>query len=141
MNLLTTTSKALFGRIPFCGINGGIIGIIVGFLFGVLRFEHPDGGYTAAEIIIIILVLALASWAFILLVVGVWLRYGAGQIALPALINTLITATLTVLANLIVKSTVLAVPLGWLIGVLVGTALCWLCSRGYLTVGGIRDVR
>ncbi|MBZ0281429.1 MAG: hypothetical protein K8L97_11875 [Anaerolineae bacterium] len=141
MNLLITTSKTLFGRVPFCGINGGIIGIIVGFLFGMLQLEHPDGSFTLAELVIAILLLVLVSWAFILLVVGVWLRYGAGQIALPALVNALITGTLTVLANLIVKSTALSVPLGWLIGILVGMALCWLCSRGYLTVGGMKDVR
>lgn len=141
MNLLTATSRKLFGRIPFCGLNGGIMGIIVGFLFGLLRFEHPDANFSVSEIIVVILTLILVSWAFTLLVVGVWLRYGAGKIALPALVNAAITGTLTVLGNMLLKSTVLAVPLGWLIGIVVGAVLCWLCSRGYLTVGGLKDVR
>src|SRR5688572_29420987 len=141
MNMLKAISLKLFGKVPFCGLNGGILGIIVGFLFGLLQFAHPTADHAVSEIIIIILTMILVSWAYVLLVVGVWLRYGAKQIALPLLLSAAITGTLTVLANLLLNQIALAVPVGWLIGIVVGTLLCWLCNRGYLTLEGLTHVR
>jgi len=84
-------------------------------------------------------ILALFGWLVVLLVAGVWLSYGVQSVALPALVNAIFTGVLVVYVNNVIQVPALAALIGLLIGVLVGTALCWLCDRIAIRTRGLRN--
>ena len=129
MSAIISLAGALFGRLSFCALNGAIVGAIAGFLIGLLQGEHAQP-LAAAEVLGVGVTLGLLGWAFILIVVGMWLHYGSSAVAWPALINALLTAVLTVWVNNLVDLQTIATLIGILIGILVGTVLCRLCRRG-----------
>lgn len=122
-------ATALFGRFSFCAKIGAIVGIIAGSLFALLQGLTPGVSYTPVELLLIGVALALSGWLFVLLAVGVWLRYGAAAIAAPALLNALITAILTVFVSELVQQPALNWLIGLVIGLLIGALFCRLCER------------
>jgi hypothetical protein len=58
---------------------------------------------------------------------GVWMRYGVGQIWAPAALNAVLTGILSVWVNDLARQAVLAPFLGILCGILVGAILCRFC--------------
>jgi len=130
----------LLGKLPFCSLVGALAGIIAGTLLGLSEAALPAGMPAIADLLKMTLVLGLLGWLADILVFGIWLRYGIAQIAPPALPNALLTALLTVWINLLVRMPAIAVPLGFLAGVLVGWVLCRFCrpvskDSGRLTHG------
>lgn len=122
-------ATALFGRFSFCAKIGAIFGIIAGSFFALLQGLTPGVSYAPVELLLIGVALALLGWLFVLLAVGVWLRYGAGAIAAPALLNALITAILTVFVSELVQQPALNWLIGLVIGLLIGALFCRLCER------------
>lgn len=122
-------ATVLFGRFSFCAKLGAMFGIIAGSLFAFLQGLTPGVSYPPAELLLIGVVLALLGWLFVLLAVGVWLRYGAAAIAAPALLNALITAILTVFVSNAVQQPALNWIIGLLIGLLIGALFCRFCER------------
>ena len=74
-------------------------------------------------------VLGLIAWLFLLLVIGVWLKYGIGSIALQTFVTAFLTAFFTVYLSNIINLPYLTVILGWLVGILIGYLLCLFCRR------------
>jgi hypothetical protein len=121
-------------RRSLCAVTGAIAGGIVGMIVGLFQAAMPVV-LAMPEILRLTLILGGFAWLVILLIVGVWLHYGAVAIALPSLITTLITAFLTVyLANKL-QVALLAVWLGLVVGTLVGLLLCRLCRMPTYTTG------
>ena len=121
-------------RRSLCAVTGAIAGGLVGLIVGLFQSTMP-AVLTMPEILRVTLILGLFAWLAILLIVGVWVRYGAIAIALPSLITTFITAFLTVyLANKL-QVPVLAVWLGLIVGTLVGLLLCRLCRMPSYSTG------
>jgi hypothetical protein len=130
----------LFEKLPFCSIVGALAGVVVGTLLGLSVAALPGGTPSLGDIVATAVVLGLLGWFAIILVFGVWLRYGIAQIAPPALPNALLTALLTVWINFSIRMPAIAVPIGMLAGILVGLALCRFCrpvskGSGRLTNG------
>jgi len=122
-------ATVLFGRFSFCAKVGAIVGIIAGSFFALLQGMTPGVSYPPPELLLIGAALALLGWLFVLLAVGVWLRYGAAAIAAPALLNALVTAILTVFVGNFVQQPALDWLIGLLIGLVVGALLCRWCGR------------
>lgn len=121
-------------RRSLCAASGAIAGGIVGLLVGLFQAAMP-GVIPLPDVVRAALILGLFAWLVILLIVGVWLHYGAGAIALSSLVTTLLTSLLTVyLANKI-QLPVLAVWIGILVGTLVGYLLCRVCGEPRYAVG------
>src|SRR5947208_11702479 len=118
MGALFAFAKALFGRLPWCSLAGGLAGVITGFIFSLFQVQNPTIVLTVQEVLLVAVVLGLVAWLFVLLVIGVWLKYGAGTIALQTFVTALLTALATVYLNNIIKLPYLAVILGWLAGIL-----------------------
>jgi len=129
MAALVKLAALLFGRLSFCALMGAIIGALAGFLFAALMEEHPGHVFTNAELLQIAVPLAIACWLVVLLIVGVWLHYGAAAIAWPLLLNAFVTVLLTVWANNLIQMPAIAGIIGLLIGILVGSILCRFCGR------------
>jgi acid phosphatase family membrane protein YuiD len=129
MGALFAFAKALFGKLPWCSLAGGIAGIITGFIFSLFQVQNPTLVLTLQELLLIAVVLGLVAWLFLLLVIGVWLKYGVGAIALQTFVTALLAAIATVYLNNIIKLPYLAVILGWLVGILIGYLLCLFCRR------------
>jgi hypothetical protein len=128
MPLFTFLGQVLFARLPFCSKIGAIAGAVAGALMGMAMGAIVPGGLTMAGIFEAAGMLAVAGWITVLILVGVWLRYGLAQIWAPAALNALLTALLTVWVNNLVRLPWAATLLGILAGVLVGAILCRLCG-------------
>ena len=128
MPLFTFLGQVLFARLPFCAKIGAIAGAVAGALMGMAMGAIVPGGLTPAGIFEAAGMLAVAGWVTVLVLVGVWLRYGLAQLWAPAALNALLTALLTVWINNVVRMPWAATLLGILSGVLVGLILCRLCG-------------
>ncbi len=117
----------LFGKLPFCSIVGGMIGVVAGTLIGLSQASLGPAMPPLAAIFTNSLLLALIGWIVVVVVFGLWLHYGVGAIALPAALNALITAFLTTWLDLKIHQPILSPLLGLLVGILVGLVLCRFC--------------
>ena len=131
MKALVALANALFGKLSYCSRSGALAGLVAGFFcaLALLQLAETPVSIPAADLFKGGLALGLLAWVVLLLVVGVWLRYGLRQVALFALIISVITAVFTVFINYAIQIPVLAVPIGLLVGILVGLLLCWFCRR------------
>src|SRR6185369_1386896 len=91
--------QLLFGKLPFCSLIGGTVGVIAGSFLGLTMDAMMPGGLSAIQIVEAGLILSLVGWITVLVVFGLWLRYGLAQLWWPAAINAVLTAILTVWVN------------------------------------------
>jgi hypothetical protein len=129
MRGLIALSRALFGWMSLCAASGAIIGSTAGVVLAGVISEFPHVPMTARTVAVAWALLTLLGWVVALVIVGGWLRYGARRVALAALLNAAITTLLVTFANLAIRRSELAVPIGFVIGAIVGTVLCFLCNR------------
>lgn len=129
MDILQLIASPLFGRLRFCAKIGGIAGLITGTLFGIILWQNQAVAFAPADTFYIGLMLGFAAWLFILLAVGVWMRYGVSAIAFRSLMNALLTSIITVyLCNAILLPGICFI-IGLLVGIIIGTFFCYLCNR------------
>jgi hypothetical protein len=131
MKAIFALAKALFGKLSLCSLSGGIAGVIAGFFFSLLLMYLVATATTLppAVLLRVALILALLGWLTLLLIIGLWLRYGMAAIAGQTLINALITSLLTVYVNNLIRLPALAPLIGLLLGILVGFILCRYCRQ------------
>ncbi len=129
MGALVAFAKALFGKLPWCSLAGGLAGVISGFVFSLFQVQNPTILLTIQQIFQIAVVLGLIAWLCLLLVIGIWLKYGIGSIALQTFVTSFLTAFFTVYLSDIVNLPYLTVILGWVVGILIGYLLCMFCRR------------
>lgn len=127
MKLILRLTRTLFGNLSICALTGGIVGTLTGFFFGLLQDEQSGTLIMIRELLGVGLILAAAAWLFVVMLFGVWLRYGVTNIALPAFVNSVFTSTITVLLCNWVGISALAAPIGLFTGLAVGYLLCWWC--------------
>ena len=129
MAALVKLAGWLFGKLGVCALNGALVGALAGFLCGALLEEHAAHVPTTAELLQIVALLTITCWLVVLLIVGLWLHYGASAIAWPLLLNAFVTVLLTVWLNNIIRIPEIAGLIGLLVGILVGFVLCRFCGR------------
>lgn len=140
MQAFSLLGQLIFGKLPFCSLVGALIGIVAGTLLGI---SQPALGAVMPplnEVFTNSLLLALIGWITVVIVFGVWLRYGVATIAPPAAVNAIITAFLTTWLDLKIHQPAISPLLGMLVGILVGLILCLFCrpvsrATGRLTNG------
>lgn len=132
MGAIQTFGNWLFGRLSFCARVGAIIGAIVGFFFGLFQFQQPlEEVFMPLDILLIGLLLGFVGWVSVLLLFGVWMRYGIRAVALLSLLIALLTGIVIAYILYLIRFPYLSVPLGILIGILIGAFVCWiLCGGG-----------
>lgn len=126
-------------RRSVCAVGGAMAGGITGLLFGLIQLGDPA---TAAPLSVAIptgILLGLLGWFVILLVIGLWLHYGARSIALQSLVTSLITAVLTTIISNQLGQPILDAWIGLLVGTIVGAALCALCGMRQAPMTGGDD--
>lgn len=124
-----STLHSVTTRLSLCTIVGGCSGAFVGMIFGLAQLEHPDAAVSPGDLVVIALAGALTIWLILLLVLGLWLRYGVRAIAAQTLVNSFITAFLTVLICDALETPMLSSLIGLVVGIAVGSLLCMLCGR------------
>ena len=129
MQILILLGQWLFGRLPFCSLVGALVGVVAGGFLGLTLPAIAPAMLPPLMVLEAGLVLAVGGWIAVIVVFGVWLRYGVAQIWAPAAVNAVLTAVLTVEVNNIVRLPVLAALIGLLVGVLVGLILCRFCPQ------------
>lgn len=117
-----------------CAASGAIAGGLVGLLVGLFQLQ-PPGVIPSADVVRVALILGIFAWLVVLLIVGLWLHYGVGPIALQSLVTTLLTSLLTVYLANKVHLPPLSVWIGILIGTLVGWLLCRFCGDKTFSAG------
>lgn len=118
----------MFGRLSLCALSGGLVGVIVGFFIGTYLWLEP-GPLIVPDLVLAAMILGMPAFGFVLALVGLWLRYGVATVFLPLLVNAFFTAWLTVWFNSEIQMPSLGAPAGLIVGVLVGSLLCYLCRR------------
>lgn len=126
---LVALGRLLFGKLSLCALAGALVGAGAGGVLGLYLVGVPSPALSAGQILQLGALLGLLGWLVVLLIIGLWLRYGARRIALPSFVTAMFTAVLTVYFNLLVGQPVLATLVGLVVGILVGTVLCWLWCR------------
>ena len=126
--------EAVFGKLGLCSLVGAVIGGVVGFLFGLLQGAMEGLSLGSNELLQISLILSIPAWLFVLLLFGIWLKYGVRNIALQAIVNALITSTVTIFILDQLAAPELGTIIGILVGALVGSILCWWCQNRILGV-------
>ncbi|PYS99107.1 MAG: hypothetical protein DMF63_13640 [Acidobacteria bacterium] len=129
MGALLAFAKLFFGKLPWCSLAGGLAGVVTGFVFSLFQIQNPTIILTMPQIVQIAAVLGLVSWLFLLLVIGVWLKYGIKSIALQTFVTAFLTAFFTVYLSNLLNLPYLTVILGLLAGILIGYILCLFCRR------------
>jgi hypothetical protein len=114
-------------RLPFCGKVGAIAGATVGLLAATSYVAQMLT--TWAAVWQVGLLLAVPAWLTVLFVVGVLLRYRCADLAVPALVNCLLTSLATIAVLHLLPPSGFAILVGALVGAAVGSILCWLCER------------
>ncbi len=133
--------KALFGKLPFCSLVGALVGIAVGFIFGLYLFEIGAIALPIAnvELFKVAIFLALFGWLFALLVLFAWLRYSFASVAWAALFNALLTSLLTVFWLHALAQPALGTLVGLISGLVVGVIFCWICRRTGFAASGVSN--
>jgi hypothetical protein len=139
MKAFILLGQLLFGKLPFCSLVGGIIGVIVGTFMSLTQDALGTAMPPMTDIITRSLLLALVAWVFVVLLFGVWLRYGITQIAAPAAVNAILTSFFTVWFNLLIRVAWLAPLIGLLVGILIGLILCRFCRPLVRATGRLTD--
>jgi hypothetical protein len=129
MKALGLVLRPIMRRLTLCPVIGGIAGAFVGMVFGLVQLGHSSEDLSAIGLLAVAMIAGGSAWGIILVVVGLWLHYGARAIAFPALVTVLITAVLTVYANHALQLPAVAGLVGVAIALVVGFLLCLLCGH------------
>lgn len=111
-----------------CAVSGAIAGAFVGGVFGLIEFVAANPTMPRPLLIDIAIGLSLVAWLIVLAVVGVFGNYGAVAIAGQSLVTTVITGFFTVFLIYAAHAGLAGMLLGWIIGFLIGKALCRACD-------------
>ncbi len=116
-------------RRSLCAVSGALCGGFAGMVMGFYQSKPGAGTLTPVQALQVGLALGFVGWVMLLVVIGAWLHYGTSAIALPALLNAMLSSILTVFACNALKFPIIDTVLGLVMGTLVGWLLCRLCDR------------
>ena len=126
---MMTSLYRLISTAGVCAVTGAIAGAFVGGLFGLVEFVAANPPMPRPALIAIAIGLSLVAWLVVLVIVGVFGNYGVFAIAGQSLVTCGLTGILTVLLVHATRAGLFGMLLGWIIGFLVGKALCMLCYQ------------
>ncbi|MFC2156186.1 hypothetical protein ACFLRB_06845 [Acidobacteriota bacterium] len=130
MNNITKLGNRLFGRLSICARIGAITGAISGFLFGLLQTRlAPEETILSNELLIMGLMLGILGWVTVLILVGAWMKYGVGNIAILSLLVSISTSVVVVYLLYLINFPPVSMLFGMLLGILIGAFICWLVCR------------
>jgi hypothetical protein len=116
--------KRFLRRVGVCGNAGAIVGILAGGALALLDFLEAPLVLADPDALRVWAILALFGWLVLLFVFRAFVRWPLASVALPALVNAILVAGLTVYLARALDLYPLAWLLGWLLGILVGFLLC-----------------
>ncbi len=105
---------------------GAIIGLLAGFMIGLIQRLSPV--FDPADIATPGLAFGVLLWLFVLFLLVFLLGYRFTDVGWAALVNALLTCTLTAIALNAVQTPPLGFLIGSLVGIVVGIPFCRLCN-------------
>jgi hypothetical protein len=127
---MSSSLKLWLSRSGICAATGSIAGSMAGLLFGLSLLPVPVHTIPFRHAVIIGAILGIIAWAFVLFLLLAFEKYSPRAILLPSFVTSFLAGILTVLVVNAIHRTFLGMLLGWIIGFLVGRALCQLCKAG-----------
>lgn len=121
-----TSLSGFADRLGNCAIVGVIAGALAGVLLAVLDLMHGVLVLSNQEVVHLSLLLTAFTWACLLFLLTALVRLTFQSVALPALLNCLLTCLLLVLVCNWLGAFAFAWILGMLIGAGIGRLLCFL---------------
>lgn len=118
--------RRVFERLGFCAMIGAIIGILAGFMIGLIQRVAPV--FDLADIATLGVIFGILLWLFVLFLLVFLLRYRFASVGWAALVNALLTCTLTAIALNTLQTPPLGFLIGGLVGIVVGALFCRLCN-------------
>lgn len=124
-----------FSKLSLCAIAGALVGFITGSLLFLIQAMEGPLVFSIAHAFEIGIAFGLLGWIFVLVVIGLWERYRISSIALPSLVSAIIVSLVTVfIENEIPGAASVFFPfIGEIVGLVIGTYSCKLCSRYTIT--------
>ena len=122
------TLSQFISKAGVCAVSGTIAGAFAGGLFGLFEFVAQNQAMPRPVLIGFAIGLSVLAWIVVLTIVGVFGNYGVIAIARQTLVTSGITGLLTVFLVYATRADRFGILLGWIIGFLVGKALCKLCD-------------
>ncbi|MEM8639184.1 MAG: hypothetical protein AAGG51_10265 [Cyanobacteria bacterium P01_G01_bin.54] len=116
--------KPFLKRLGLCGTTGWIVGSLVGILLALLDLVEGGMVISSEEAIYVSLILSIFSWIVIVFFLYVFGGYTLRSIALPTLINCLLTTFALVFIARSLDLFKYAPVLGLALGALIGFLLC-----------------
>ena len=125
---INALGRAIFGHLPFCAIPGAFVGVLVGAFVSLLQILHPVH-FTGAQAFVTGLALGLVGFAAILGILVLFFHYSLAAIFLPTLVNALLVGIAVVAVLNAVQRPATGAFLGFIIGLIVGSLLCFAACR------------
>lgn len=129
MNLFFSFGKLLAGK-GICTFFGVLNGILAAILFSLIRLVYT-GSFSSTDLTWIIVGAIVICYLISLCVAGPMMKLELSSVFLPLLINVVITVTVTMIALNSISSSPYSrfgVIIGFLIGRIIGRALCKMCD-------------
>jgi len=123
-----STLYKFMSKAGVCAVSGTIAGAFAGGLFGLVEFVAQNQPMPSLVLIGFAIGLSVLAWLVVLTIVGVFGNYGVIAIARQSLVTSGITGLLTVFLVYATRAGLFGMLLGWIIGFLVGKALCTMCG-------------
>jgi hypothetical protein len=126
---MSQSLSSILTSIPVCAWAGAIAGVIAGSQFALVEFAIPHVRFSASDLFRLAVLFGLAAWVVLLVITGLWLRYGVRAVVLQSLVNAILTSIIVVFIDNAVNIPALSGILGFFIGMALGAFLCRYCGR------------
>lgn len=111
-----------------CAVAGSIAGGIAGLMFGLSMLAFPSHTLTLRQALLIGAILGIVAWLAVLFLLLAFGRYSARTVLWRSFVTCVLASIFTVLVINALHLTLLGMLVGWIIGFLIGRALCTLCQ-------------
>ncbi len=131
MNILLGTNKKIAGffkKFNMCSLAGYLIGLAAGSLLTLHNIMNGGLSLGKEEIFYVAILLTIFTFFIMIILLGIFLRLRLRSFALGLFLNCAFTCSLTVLLVNGSGYYIVAWFIGMIVGVAVGSLLCWLNS-------------
>ncbi len=116
------------GRQGVCAVAGSIAGSFTGMIIGLALMAAPSHALPVGKALVVGVMLGIISWFLVLLFLIVFGRYLLRDIVWQSFVTCLLAGIFTVLIVNALRQPYLGMIVGWLVGFLIGKALCAACN-------------
>ncbi len=113
-------------KLNLCSLVGYIVGALAGLLLTIQGLKHGGLSLNSKEVFYITIVLTVFTFFVMLIILGAFVRMRVSSFAVGVFLNCFFTCFLIVLLVNGSEIYIIAWLIGMIVGIIVGSSLCWL---------------